>query len=123
MTMVEAVVHELQHSKLNSLLEVDDVLENAAGETVASPVRPDPRPLGGVLLAVHAFVAVAHLYERMVEAGDERARVDRWRQIMRVDREGMEVLRAHARPTRVGRGLMDELERWDTHFAKVEGTT
>jgi hypothetical protein len=118
MTMVEALVHEFQHNKLNALLEIDDVLENATGETYASPVRPDPRPLQGVLLAVHAFVPVARLYERMIEAGDERARPDRWREIVRLDREGMEVLREHARPTTVGRGLLDELERWDAHFGR-----
>jgi hypothetical protein len=116
-TMVEALVHEFQHNKLNALLEIDDVLENAPGETHASPVRPDPRPLQGVLLAVHAFVPVARLYERMIEAGDERARPERWRDIVRIDREGMDVLREHARPTTVGRGLLDELEKWAAHFA------
>jgi hypothetical protein len=119
MTMVEALVHEFQHNKLNALHELDDVLENAAGEAYPSPVRPDPRPLQGVLLAVHAFVPVARLYERMIEAGDGRAQAERWRDIVRGNREGMEVLRAHARPTPVGRGLLDELERWDAHFARA----
>jgi HEXXH motif-containing protein len=117
MTMVEALVHEFQHNKLNALLELDEVLTNPPEATYASPVRPDPRPLHGVLLAVHAFVPVARLYERMIEAGDTRARPDRWRAVVRMNREGMEVLRAHARPTPVGQGLMDELERWDACFA------
>ena len=119
MTMVEAIVHEFQHNKLNALLELDDILTNPPDATYASPVRPDPRPLHGVLLAVHAFVPVAHLYERMIDAGDVRARPDRWREVLRVNREGLEVLRAHARPTLVGQGVMDELERWDARFART----
>jgi len=115
MTMVEALVHEYQHNKLNALFELDDVLENAHAPLYASPVRPDPRPLAGVLLAVHAFAPVALLYRRMQEAGDPRARAPdfdrRRREIERIDREGADVLLAHARPTAVGRGLLDEIGR------------
>jgi len=122
MTMVEALVHEFQHNKLNALLESDDVLENAHEPLYRSPVRPDARPLHGVLLAVHAFVPVALLYERMIAAGDARASVaphPRLREIARINREGTDVLRAHARPTPVGKALLDELFRWDRHFASL----
>jgi len=119
MTMVEALVHEFQHNKLNALLESDDVLENAHEPLYPSPVRPDARPLHGVLLAVHAFVPVALLYERMIAAGDARASDRRLREIARINREGTDVLRAHARPTPVGKALLDELFRWDRHFASL----
>jgi len=119
MTMVEALVHEFQHNKLNALLESDDVLENAHEPLYRSPVRPDARPLHGVLLAVHAFVPVALLYERMIAAGDARASGKRLREIARINREGTDVLRAHARPTPVGKALLDELFRWDRHFASL----
>ncbi len=118
LTMVEAVVHEFQHNKLNALLESDDVLENAHEPLYRSPVRPDPRPLHGVLLAVHAFVPVALLYERLLASGDARASESRLREIVRINREGTEVLRTHARPTPVGKALLDELFRWDRHFAQ-----
>jgi hypothetical protein len=119
MTMVEALVHEFSHNKLNALFELDDVLENAFTPLVRSPVRPDPRPLQGVLLAVHAFVPVARLYEKMLAAGDPRASPERFAQVVRINREGTEVLRAHARPTPAGQGLLEELFRWDGHFARV----
>jgi HEXXH motif-containing protein len=118
-TMVEALVHEFQHNKLNALLESDDVLENAHEPLYRSPVRPDARPLHGVLLAVHAFVPVALLYERMIAAGDARASDRRLREIAHINREGTDVLRAHARPTPVGKALLDELFRWDRHFAPL----
>ena len=115
MTMVEALVHEFQHNKLNALLEVDDVLENAHEPLYRSPVRPDPRPLHGVLLAVHAFVPVARLYERLVAAGAADLS-PRFRDVVRMNREGTEVLLAGGRPTAVGRGLLDELGRWDEYY-------
>jgi hypothetical protein len=113
MTMVEALVHEFQHNKLNALFELDPILENAYEPLYASPVRPDPRPLHGVLLAVHAFVAVARLYERISDPRHS----PRLREIVRINREGTAVLREHARPTAVGRALIDELLRWDAHFS------
>jgi HEXXH motif-containing protein len=119
MTMVEALVHEFQHNKVNALLESDHVLENAHEPLYRSPVRPDARPLHGVLLAVHAFLPVALLYERMIAAGDARASDRRLREIVRINREGTDVLRAHARPTPVGKALLDEFFRWDRHFAPL----
>jgi len=116
MTMVEAVIHEFQHNKLNALFEIDDVLENAHEPLYVSPVRPDPRPLQGVLLAVHAFLPVARLYERMIAAGATDLDA-RYRDIIRINREGTDVLLANARPTPVGRGLLDEVSRWHAHFA------
>jgi HEXXH motif-containing protein len=117
MTMAEALIHEFSHNKLNALFELDPVLENAFEPLFASPVRPDPRPLHGVLLAVHAFLPVAELYRRMIAASDVRARPERFEQIVRGNREGCAVLLEHARPTRQGRPLMDEIRRLDATFA------
>ncbi len=118
MTMVEAVIHEFQHNKLNALFESDDVLENALEPLYASPVRPDPRPLQGVLLAVHAFLPVARLYERLI-AGGATGLEARYRDIVRINREGTEVLLENARPTPLGKGLLDELARWHAYFASA----
>jgi hypothetical protein len=119
MTMTEAIIHEFSHNKLNALFEIDDVLHNAYAPLFKSPVRPDPRPLHGVLLAVHAFIPVARLYEAMQEAGDLLSRhpsfAARFDHIVRGNHEGMEVL-ANADPTPAGRALLEELQRWDRHF-------
>jgi HEXXH motif-containing protein len=116
LTMTEAVLHEAQHDKLNAVLTVEPLLENDPDERYASPVRPDPRPLLGVLLAVHAFIPVAWLYAAMRASRDplaEGARVEaRITQILRGNDEGLSMLERHARPTAVGRALMDELRHW-----------
>ena len=65
MIMTEAIIHEFQHNKLNALFHLDRVMETAAWPLYPAPVRPDPRPLHGVLLAAHAFVPVAEMYRRM----------------------------------------------------------
>lgn len=123
MTMVEAVIHEFSHNKLNALFELDPVLENAFAPLYASPVRPDPRPLHGVLLAVHAFFPVARLYEAMLRAGHPLSTsawfVERYARIRRINREGAEVVLTHGRPTLIGAALLDELRRWDAHFVGV----
>lgn len=112
MTLAEALVHEFQHNKLNLLLATDPILENGFAPLFASPVRPDPRPLRGVLLAVHAFQPIARMYERMEESarGPERAWLARRRsEVVALCREGCDVLLPNARPTAIGAPLLDEI--------------
>jgi HEXXH motif-containing protein len=120
MTMVEATIHEFQHNKLHAELELDPLLHNAFSPLYSSPVRPDPRPLQGVLLAVHAFFPVARLYQLMREAGHEGTRGPdferRYAQIVKGNHEGTSVLLEHGQPTEHGRAVLDELRRWDQWF-------
>jgi HEXXH motif-containing protein len=121
MTMAEAIIHEFSHNKLALLQEQGPLLENPFWPLYPSPVRPDPRPLHGVLLAVHAFLPVARLYELMLAGDDPRARSPEFRArfaaIVAGNSEGAEVLRRHARPTALGAPLLAEIARWDRHFA------
>lgn len=114
MTMTEAVIHEFQHNKFNVSSYSTEYLTNAFHPLYPSPVRPDPRPLWGILLAVHAFLPVAELYRRMRDAGHERAKAPDFLHRLGVldlkNHEGMEMLRAHAQLTAAGRAMFDELE-------------
>jgi HEXXH motif-containing protein len=113
MTMAEALIHEFSHTKVNALFELDPLLVNAWEPLYASPVRPDPRPLHGVLLAVHAFLPVERLYANMLASGEHDARRPdlerRHDEVRRLNREGANVLLAHAVPTEMGRGLLREI--------------
>ncbi|MEM9072152.1 MAG: HEXXH motif-containing putative peptide modification protein [Myxococcota bacterium] len=115
LTMAEALIHEVSHNKLNALLELDPLLHNAFHPLYSSPVRPDPRPLQGVLLAVHAFLPVARLYEGLLARGEKVE--GRFREVCRLNDEGAQVLAQHADATPVGQGVLDEMARWNAHFA------
>jgi HEXXH motif-containing protein len=113
MTMTEALIHEFQHNKINAAFHLDPMLENAFSPLYKSPVRPDPRPLHGVILAVHAFQPVAKLYENMTAASDPLSQnpafQKRFRDIIRMNRAGSQTVLEHARPTPVGAALFDEM--------------
>lgn len=114
MTMTEAVIHEFQHNKLNVAAYDAEYLVNGFSPLYRSPIRPDPRPLWGILLAVHAFLPVAELYRRMRDAAHPMASNPEFeRRLSEIDlknHEGMEMLRAHAELTPPGRALLDDLE-------------
>jgi HEXXH motif-containing protein len=111
--IAEALVHEFQHNKLHALMRLDAVLTNARTSRHRSPVRPDPRPLEGVLLAVHAFIPVAMMYRAMTAASDPLSKSRDWgatcEAAERVYREGADTLYAHGEPTKTGRALLDEM--------------
>ncbi len=114
MIMTEAVIHEFQHNKFNVAAYGTDFLINAFEPRYKSPVRPDLRPLWGIMLAVHAFLPVAELYRRMRDAEHPlAAHPDFERRMSEIDlknHEGMEMLRAHAEFTPPGRQLFEDLE-------------
>lgn len=114
LTMAEALVHETQHGKLNALRWFDPVLENGDTTWSKSPVRPDLRPLRGVLLAVHAFVPVAALHLRLAEAGHAIAQTPhferRRREVLAANEDGLRTLRELGSPTPVGQRVMAGLE-------------
>ena len=123
MTMAEALIHEFQHNKANVACYSADFLHNAYEPRYRSPVRPDPRPLWGILLAVHAFLPVALLYRRMRAAGHPLStRPDFERRLSEIDlknHEGMEMLRAHAQWTPAGKAMWGELDAIDrAHLAE-----
>lgn len=109
-TMTEALVHETQHSKANLVAWTDALIHNHA-ESYPSPVRPDLRPLWGVLLAVHAFLPVAVIHRAMFHAGDPEYDPRRHAEVLKVNHEGMETLRAHAKPTAVGQSMIDGMDK------------
>ena len=113
LTMAEAIVHECQHGKLNVLLGLDPVLENGHTTWTPSPVRPDLRPLLGVLLAVHAFVPVSVMHRELAlgghplaaEAGFDRRRA----QVLASNLRGLEILEQLSSPTQIGKRLLTDL--------------
>ncbi len=125
LTMAEAIVHETQHGRLNTLMWLDAVLTNGRSEWTASPVRPDLRPLAGVLLAVHAFVPVAALHARLAEQGhpisQTRPFQRRREEVLASNARGLRTVEDKGQPTAIGarligdlRALHDACSTWNT---------
>jgi hypothetical protein len=58
----ETLVHELQHSKLNAVLELVHLHDDGRTKRHYAPWRDDPRPLTGLLHGLYAFVSVAEFW-------------------------------------------------------------
>jgi HEXXH motif-containing protein len=72
--LAETLVHELQHSKLNAVLDLVR-LEDDASPLCYAPWRSDPRPLSGLLHGIYAFTSVVEFWrvQRHDDPGDRRA--------------------------------------------------
>jgi HEXXH motif-containing protein len=62
--MAETLLHELQHSKLNALLDLVPLQRPVADRLCYAPWRKDPRPLSGLLHGIYAFVGVTEYWYR-----------------------------------------------------------
>lgn len=115
LTMAEALIHETQHGKLNTLRWFDAVLDNGDSTWSESPVRPDLRPLIGVLMGVHAFVPVAAMHQRLERLGHPIAETPhfarRRAEVLEGNASGLETLRELGEPTAAGRRVLTALQR------------
>lgn len=81
--MMEAMVHEYHHNKLNTLLVLDPLITGPTDKAVFySPWRTDPRPLLGILHGVFVFHAVLEFWCRFFQAEIPLLREERVRQRM-----------------------------------------
>ena len=126
LTMAEAIIHETQHSKCNLLSWMDPVLDNAYTAWTESPVRPDLRPLMGVLLAVHAFVPVSALHQRLIEIDHPLSRTRRFAErraeVLAGNAGGLAVVRAQGKPTQAGARVIAALSALHEHLAAGQST-
>jgi len=113
-TLAEAIIHETQHNKLNRLMLLAPPLTNGQTTWTPSPVRPDLRPLDGVLLAVHAFIPVAALHERLAATNHPLSTTGRFpvrrHEVLSSNARGMAVLVDKAAPTEAGATLLRDLK-------------
>jgi HEXXH motif-containing protein len=66
-----ALVHEFQHSKLSAVLDIVPLYDGGSDRRFFAPWRTDPRPIGGLLQGVYAFIAVADTWRALSSAPDE----------------------------------------------------
>jgi HEXXH motif-containing protein len=63
-TLAVSLVHEFQHIKLGALMHLLQLTEDDGDRLYYAPWRDDPRPLGGLLQGVYAFLGIAGFWRR-----------------------------------------------------------
>ena len=122
-TLGEALIHETQHGKINAYSWSDAILFNAHTTWTESAVRPDLRPIWGVLLAVHAFVPVAAMHYAMADQNHPLAKGDwfdrRRAQVLKGNANGIATLKEKAEPTAIGKDILKALYDLDDFLQEV----
>lgn len=113
--MVEAIVHEYHHQKLNALLNADPLISGPTNKAMFySPWRRDARPLLGILHGSYVFQAVLEFWEKFFLADIPmlyQARVEqRMHLIYDQVQVGLKVLRQEAEFTELGLHLLDAMQ-------------
>lgn len=62
LALVEAIIHESNHNKLNLIMKDNPLILNTREEVYYSPYRPDARHIHGIYLGLHAMVAVFYTF-------------------------------------------------------------
>ena len=106
------IVHEAAHLLMLASGEGADLVENAPEERYPSPLRQDRRPMNGVLHATVVSARIALALDRVLAAGAldgaDRAEAAALRAgSRRAFEAGLEVVRAHGRPTALGRAFLE----------------
>ncbi|MFD7879237.1 HEXXH motif domain-containing protein [Streptomyces sp. NPDC059766] len=112
--LAATLIHEFQHTKLSGLLHLAPLLH---GETDASPElwyapwRDDPRPLGGLLQGIYAFVGVTAFWRGHRATAPEHDTLAHFEfALWRIHvSSAMEQIHHHPRLTPLGRALLDTL--------------
>jgi HEXXH motif-containing protein len=113
--MVEALVHEYHHQKLNSLLNLDSLIVDPSSDAIYySPWRDDARPLLGILHGAYAFQAVLQFWKSLFVADIPLMHESRIRQRMYLlkaqVRTALNTLRSEAHLSPLGTALVEAME-------------
>ena len=75
--LMEALVHESAHLHLMVAEAEAPLVDPQHDGRYSSPLRPEPRPLRGILLAYHAIAYICAFYEDVISAGLAQGRICR----------------------------------------------
>jgi HEXXH motif-containing protein len=107
----EALVHEMQHSKLNALLNMVRLTDDEHARRYLAPWRDDPRPLVGVVHGIYAFTCGVEFWVRQDTTTSEFDEVRRiaFNIVFRRSqvRRALRTLKASEQLTRAGHALVD----------------
>lgn len=119
--LADALVHECAHIKLRMAMECTPFCTIGGPVVYHHPWRPDARPLEGLMLATHAFVAIHRLYVRLVLKYPSANSMSYEKQLRAEVTEALTELRsAHEQMTELGKMLVYRLiEEFDISRSSI----
>ncbi len=109
--LAETLVHELQHSKMNALLDLVDLVDPDFRGLLYAPWRDDPRPASGLLHGIFAFLTAVEFWHGQLGRGEADPRYGQFNYAYRRQqvRQTAEVLLASGALTELGRQFVESL--------------
>lgn len=116
-SMVDGLVHEAAHALLFALSAGERLVENHGDNRYDFPLRADPRPMEGIFHATFVSARVHYAMDRLLAQGgleaSQRMEAESTRdRTRRAFQQGNDIVRAHARPTAIGRQAMEGAEAY-----------
>jgi hypothetical protein len=90
------LIHEAAHQRIQATFEVNPALRNSDMIGAPSPIRSDPRPLGGTFHATFVFLRLTQFMARVVREHSSQDAITRLHRHFFGFQEGMRVLETHA---------------------------
>ncbi|GAB1822953.1 aKG-HExxH-type peptide beta-hydroxylase [Herbidospora sp. RD11066] len=80
--LAETLAHEIQHAKLDALMQLVPLIRYERTDRYYAPWRPDPRPAHGLLQGAYAYLGVVEFWRREHPFEGRLGRVEfaRWRE-------------------------------------------
>lgn len=123
-SLAEVLVHELQHSKLNAMLDLVSLEKGVSDKLWYAPWRVDSRPLIGLLHGIYAFVSVVEFWriehEQPAEPALSRAAQFAFAHRRNQVREAVDAARSAPELTELGRQLVETASERLTVCESVE---
>ncbi len=75
--LAESLVHECAHLRFRALEEIDEFYENSRTLSISTPLRPDPRPISGLMHQLVVLRYLASMFEQLVTSDNEVVNLQR----------------------------------------------
>ncbi len=109
--LAESIIHEVSHVKLDLAMELAPLIENDSRKIYLHPWRPDLRPMSGVLLGAHAFLAVMVFYRQGTQLYPENGHIQHEYELRRKEvGQALSILGESAKFTSAGAAFYQSLQ-------------
>lgn len=112
LVLLEAILHEYNHNKLNLILQTESLTLNDRREIYYSPYRPDARHIHGIFLGVHA-IAWAYWVIWNAHISGIISLPEKWQEkaVLYVLKNwlSLQVIDSHAQLTPLGKNILEEI--------------